>query len=66
MPGKSVLGLLLGGTVGNLVDRVRFGYVTDFIDFKIWPTFNVADSAVTVGVIIFAYFILCFTRSAKS
>jgi len=63
--GKLVLGLILGGTVGNLVDRLRFGYVTDFIDFKIWPTFNVADSAVTVGVIIFAYFVLRFTQSAK-
>jgi len=63
--GKLVLGLILGGTVGNLVDLLRFGYVTDFIDFKIWPTFNVADSAVTVGVIIFAYFVLRFTQSAK-
>ena len=65
MLGKSVLGLILGGTVGNLVDRLRFGHVTDFIDFKVWPAFNVADSAVTVGVIIFAYFILRFTQSAK-
>ena len=65
MPGKLVLGLILGGTVGNLVDRLRFGHVTDFIDFKIWPAFNIADSAVTVGVIIFAYFVLRFTRHAK-
>ncbi|MFC2065975.1 signal peptidase II [Chloroflexota bacterium] len=65
MLGKSVLGLILGGTVGNLIDRLRFGYVTDFIDFKVWPVFNVADSAVTVGVIMFAYFIIRFTRSAK-
>ena len=55
MQGKVALGLVLGGTVGNLVDRISLGHVTDFIDFKIWPTFNVADSAVTVGIIIFAY-----------
>ena len=46
-------GLLLGGTAGNLIDRLIFGKVTDFIDFRIWPVFNVADSAVTVSVIIF-------------
>ena len=47
------VGLLLGGTSGNLIDRVIYGRVTDFIDFRIWPVFNVADSAVTVSVIIF-------------
>jgi len=62
MLSKSALGLVLGGTVGNLIDRFRFGYVTDFIDFRVWPVFNVADSAVTIGVIIFAYSIL---RSAQ-
>ena len=47
-------GLLCGGTVGNLLDRVRHGYVTDFLDFHfgeyIFPTFNVADSAICIGV----------------
>ena len=52
-----------GGTVGNMIDRLRLGYVTDFIDFSYWPAFNIADSAITVGVIIFAYAIL---RSAQS
>ena len=65
MVGKSALGLILGGTVGNLIDRLRLGYVTDFIDFRIWPTFNIADSAVTIGVIIFAYSILRFSQVAK-
>ena len=63
--GMSTLGLVLGGTVGNLIDRLRFGYVTDFIDFKFWPMFNVADSAVTVGIIIFAYFVLRMAQTAK-
>lgn len=66
MLGKSALGLILGGTVGNLIDRIHFGYVTDFIDFKVWPTFNVADSAVTIGIIIFAYIILGAARTAKN
>jgi len=52
------LGLVLGGTVGNLIDRLSLGYVTDFIDFGFWPAFNIADSAITVGVIIFAYSLL--------
>lgn len=49
------LGLILGGIIGNLIDRLRQGYVTDFISVGIWPPFNVADSAVVVGTIIFAY-----------
>ena len=65
MLGRSALGLILGGTVGNLIDRFRFGYVTDFIDFGFWPVFNIADSAVTVGVIIFAYSILRLAQAEK-
>jgi len=42
--------LIFGGAVGNIVDRLRFGYVHDFIDFRVWPVFNVADSAITIGV----------------
>ncbi|GAB4273737.1 MAG: signal peptidase II [Coriobacteriia bacterium] len=44
------LGLVCGGSVGNLVDRVVTGRVTDFLDFKVFPVFNVADSAIVVGV----------------
>jgi len=48
------LALILGGAVGNLLDRVRFGYVVDFLDFSVsghhWPAFNVADSAICIGV----------------
>jgi signal peptidase II len=49
------LGLLLGGAIGNLTDRIRYGYVVDFIDVWKWPTFNIADSAITVGVILLVY-----------
>ncbi|HUV75931.1 MAG TPA: signal peptidase II [Dehalococcoidales bacterium] len=62
---KFGLGLMLGGTLGNLIDRLRFGYVTDFIDFGYWPAFNVADSAITVGVIIFACSLLRLTQAEK-
>ena len=41
---------MLGGSLSNLVDRVRLGYVTDFIDFRWWPAFNLADSFIVVGV----------------
>lgn len=63
--GRLALGLVLGGTIGNLIDRLRFGYVTDFISIGIWPAFNVADSAIVVGVILFACFLLFSTRAKK-
>ncbi|MBA7469871.1 Lipoprotein signal peptidase [subsurface metagenome] len=55
---RIALGLLLGGAVGNLIDRIRFGEVVDFIDVGAWPVFNVADSAVVVGVILIIYYFL--------
>ena len=44
------LGLVIGGSLSNLLDRVRLGYVTDFLDFRWWPAFNLADSFIVVGV----------------
>jgi signal peptidase II len=46
------LGLVIGGSVSNLLDRVRLGHVTDFLDFKYWPAFNLADTFIVVGVAI--------------
>ena len=49
------VGLLLGGAGGNLIDRIREGAVTDFIDLPLWPAFNVADVAITFGVLALLY-----------
>ena len=46
---KLSLGLILGGAVGNLLDRLRYGLVVDFLDFRVWPVFNLADSAIVLG-----------------
>jgi signal peptidase II len=49
--------LILGGALGNLIDRIAYGYVIDFLDFHVggfhWPAFNVADSAITLGAVLF-------------
>jgi signal peptidase II len=49
---QAVLGLILGGAVSNGVDRLLYGYVVDFVDVHWWPVFNVADSAIVVGVLV--------------
>ena len=46
------LGLVIGGSVSNLVDRVRLGHVTDFLDLRYWPAFNLADIFIVVGVVV--------------
>ncbi len=55
----AALALVIGGALGNLIDRVIYGYVIDFIDFYIgtwhWPAFNIADSAITIGVILLLF-----------
>jgi len=55
--------LILGGAIGNLIDRIVYGYVIDFIDFRVWPVFNIADSAITIGAVLIAY--KCFKLSVK-
>ncbi|MGK2932757.1 MAG: signal peptidase II [Solirubrobacterales bacterium] len=61
-PGRSATwlagGLILGGASGNLIDRIRLGYVTDFISLPHWPAFNLADCAITVGVVALAFTLL--------
>jgi signal peptidase II len=61
----TALALPLGGAIGNLIDRVRFGYVVDFLDFRLihFPVFNLADSAITIGI---ALLILCSLIPEKS
>ncbi len=62
---KLALGLVLGGTVGNLIDRIYLGYVTDFITVSIWPAFNIADSAIVVGITILVYSLLRVARAGE-
>jgi len=52
---KLCLVLVLSGAISNLIDRLRFGYVIDYIDLTIWPVFNLADSAITVAVVLFLF-----------
>ena len=53
-----VLALIVGGAIGNLIDRLRLGYVVDFLDFRVWPVFNIADSAISIGTIILIIYII--------
>ena len=59
------LGLQLGGALGNLLDRIRLGSVVDFIDFKIWPVFNLADTAIVAGVCMLAFVLLCGSQEEE-
>ncbi len=58
---KIFFAFIMGGIVGNLIDRIAYGFVVDFISFSFWPAFNVADSAITIGIIL-----LIFTDWKKS
>ena len=66
--GRPAFGLVLGGTVGNLIDRLNPGLegVTDFISIGFWPAFNIADSAIVVGIITIAYSLLFLAPARKS
>jgi len=48
---KIFFALIVGGIIGNLIDRISYGYVVDFIAFTFWPAFNAADSALTIGIV---------------
>lgn len=59
------LGLVIGGSASNLLDRVRLGYVTDFLDLRYWPAFNLADSFIVVGVAILLAALLAAEREPR-
>jgi len=56
------LTLIMSGAFGNLIDRIRFGYVIDFIDVRIWPVFNIADSSITIGTFLL---IIYFSKKTR-
>jgi signal peptidase II len=60
------LGLILSGAIGNLIDRLFLGYVVDFLDFRVWPVFNVADSAITVGAVLLGWSLLKDSRKKSA
>lgn len=62
---RTGMGLVMGGTIGNLIDRLRIGHVTDFLDFRVWPVFNVADASTVVGVIIIAVCLIFLSKTAR-
>ena len=57
--------LILSGACGNLVDRIIYGHVLDFIDLRVWPVFNIADSAITIGTCIILWKLLIKKHNAK-
>ncbi len=59
------LGLVIGGSLSNLVDRVRLGHVTDFLDLKFWPAFNLADSFIVIGVAILLLTLISADRKPR-
>jgi signal peptidase II len=59
------LGLVIGGSLANLLDRVRLGHVTDFLDFKYWPAFNLADTFIVVGVAVLLAALLAADREPR-
>jgi len=67
---SAALGLILGGAVGNLIDRLRYGMVVDFLDVHVfqyhWPAFNVADSAISIGVSLMILDMLLDWRHSRS
>lgn len=62
---KLSIGFILGGAIGNMIDRIRFGYVIDFLDFRIWPIFNFADSFITIGAIILFWKLFSFAKKPE-
>ena len=57
--------LILTGAIGNLYDRITLGFVVDFLDFRVWPVFNVADSCITVGAVLVGISLLTHSRAKQ-
>ena len=57
------LSLIASGAIGNLIDRLRFGFVIDFLDLRVWPVFNLADSAITIAALLLSWELL-FKKNA--
>ncbi len=55
---RIALCFILGGSAGNLIDRLRYGHIVDFIDFRFWPVFNIADSFITIGAVLLIFSML--------
>jgi signal peptidase II len=62
---RLALGLQLGGAIGNLIDRLQQGYVTDFMDFGLWPVWNIADLAVVSGTVLLVWIMYQEEREEK-
>jgi signal peptidase II len=56
-------GMMIGGALGNIIDRVRYGAVVDFLDFRIWPVFNIADSFICISA--FMFIIIIFSTQSR-
>jgi signal peptidase II len=63
---RAALGLQLGGALGNLIDRIRLGHVTDFLDFGSWPVFNLADASIVGGVAVLVLLMLLEGRETAA
>lgn len=62
---RSGLGLILGGALGNMIDRLRYGGVVDFLDFRVWPVFNLADTAIFIGACLLVWELLKDSSKSK-
>lgn len=62
---KTALSLIIAGGIGNLIDRIRFGFVVDFLDFRVFPVFNIADIAVCTGCGFLILYVLFLEKSGK-
>ena len=60
---RIAFGAIVGGAIGNIVDRFHFGYVVDFLDLRWWPVFNVADSCISIGVVLLVFVTLTRERA---